>query len=178
MFIISPDSPTCQNRKIRVDLYLTVCLRLCQNPGANSVFFYNIGHSCIFQNRYILKPFNLGKKLTRNLFSCNIRMVQDSGSGMRALPRIGETVFAALKLHSISNQVVYDFPGAPYHNIHRLPAVLVMPCLHCIFKITVVIILVPENADTALGQKRITALHIRFGKHQDLLIPRQIQRTE
>ena len=168
-------------------------------------FFYNdIRHSSVLHDTNIFKRTHLCEQLTRNLFSGHILMEQDTRSGVGALSgkciiiqkvylpfrllfirlfrfflSLRRILFRAavfpLKLHAISDQLPDNFPGAADHNVHRLFSVLIMPCPHRIFKIALIVRLIFEHTDSALGKERIATLGIFLCNNKDFPVPGQIQ---
>ena len=88
------------------------------------------------------------------------------------------STFQTFKVYTILYQFFNDLARASNHNINRLFTILIMSCLHCIFKVTVIVILIMEYTNSSLCQKRITTLQICLCDHNYFFISWQIQRTE
>ena len=59
----------------------------------------------------------------------------------------------AFKFNAVPDQFPDDLLRTADHNIDRFFSVLIMPRTHRIFKITVIITFIAQNADSALCQK-------------------------
>ena len=80
-------------------------------------------------------------------------MEKNPWSGMRTFScKCKISVFFS-KIHTIFNQIMNNFLRAADHNIHRFFPVLVMTCAHCIFKISLIILIIPKYTDSTLCQK-------------------------
>ena len=74
-----------------------------------------------------------------------------------------------------TEQMINDGTAAPDHDIDAFPAILVMAGPHGILKVGIVIIVIPEDADAALGQHGIAGGKAALGQKQYFLVGRQVE---
>ena len=153
MLVQPADSSTCQNGIICINRGLFTTFRLHGDSRTFSVFLKNVCHGRIFVNCYVILFPYPRQQLTGDLFSCHICMKQNSRSGVCPLSCVGKRFSVLFKFYSISYQIFNDFSRTADHNIDRFFPVFIMTGSHRIFKITVIILFIPEYTDSALCQK-------------------------
>ena len=138
MLVRSTDSAACKDCILRIDFACSIFI-LCFDSHTFPIFNDYIRHLCIFIYFYILKLLYLHKQLASDLFSCHIFMKQDSRSGMCTFSCICKFSVLLFKFYTVFHKIINNISGIADHNIHRFFPVLIMSCLHRVFKITVIV---------------------------------------
>ena len=165
MFVDSADSAAGPENILCKDRLHTAFGSSYDDPITLIILRQYIHHFRMCSKGDIFLMTHMLQQCARNLFSGNIIMIKNSVFRMCPLSGIKQLTAVSGKIHAIADQLVDNLPGGTNHNIHRFLPVLIMSCPKRIFKKAVVILRIPENAYSALGQKRITLFRVGLRNH-------------
>ena len=164
MFVQSADTSGGKNGIFAVNLQHFAVSGLGDHAGALAIFFQNVSHGGVFHDGDVGERLHGAKKHSGDFLAGHIFMKTDAWTGVGALFCVKQgTVRILSEADTQAQQVVNDGPAAPDHDIDTLPTVLVMAGTHGILKIGIVIIVIPEDADAALGQHGIADVKTSLG---------------
>ena len=176
MFVKAADAAGGKNSIFAVDLQRFSVGRLGSHAGTLSVFHQNVGHGGVFHDGDIGKSLHGAQEDGGDFLPGHIFVKTDAGPGVSAFLCVEKgSVRIFGETDAQTEQMVDDGTAAPDHDIDALPAILVMAGPHGILKVGIVIIVIPEDADAALGQHGIAGGKAALGQKQYFLVGRQVE---
>ena len=152
----SADAARCQNGVICVNGGIRAVRVVSDDAEALVLLADQIHHGVAFNEGDVCPRFGSLQQMAGDLLARFVLMEQDPRAGMGPLLGIDEFLAVLGELNAEIHQISDHLSGGADHNIHRVGIVFVVSRPHGVLIKGVVIRVVPQNANAALGQEGIT----------------------
>ena len=137
-----------------------------------------VDHSHIGHDEHVAQRAHFAHELGGYLPAGAVLVEADPRAGMAALARVGErTVGAAGKAHAAGDEVVDELLRVSYHAVDRGGVVLVVAGAHGVFEVALIVGLVHQPADAALGEVAVRLVGGVLADYEYLFVPWQVERA-